>query len=62
MFKYDKDDGYKAQLTEKQEWLVDGIANYGSYWARKDAYADLAEDIEKRILIKQMKKGIREIP
>lgn len=56
MFKYDKDGIYKAELTSKQSRLIDAIANYGAYWARKDGYDKLAEDMEERIGIS---KGIQ---
>lgn len=57
MLKYDKDGIYKAELTSKQSRLIDAIANYGAYWARKDGYDKLAEDMEDRIGIS---KGVQE--
>lgn len=58
MLKYDKTDGYKVHnLTPKQEKLIDGIADYGAYWARKDGFKDLAEDMEKHVGIS---KGIKD--
>lgn len=56
MLKYDKEDGYKVpDLTKKQEKLIDGIAEYGAKWAKKDGFPDMAEDMEKHIGIS---KGI----
>ena len=57
MLKYDKDDGYKANLTPKQERLIDGVANYSASWAKKDGYPDLAQEINKKIGIS---KGIQD--
>lgn len=63
MLKYDKEDGYKDKedgykvpdLTQKQEKLIDGIAEYGAKWAKEDGFPDMAEDMEKHIGIS---KGI----
>lgn len=56
MLKYDKEDGYKVpDLTQKQEKLIDGIAEYGAKWAKEDGFPDMAEDMEKHIGIS---KGI----
>lgn len=56
MLKYDKEDGYKVpDLTQKQEKLIDGIAEYGAKWAKEDGFLDMAEDMEKHIGIS---KGI----
>lgn len=56
MLKYDKEDGYKvSDLTQKQEKLIDGIAEYGAKWAKEDGFPDMAEDMEKHIGIS---KGI----
>lgn len=56
MLKYDKEDGYKVpDLTQKQEKLIDGIAEYGAKWAEEDGFPDMAEDMEKHIGIS---KGI----
>jgi hypothetical protein len=49
MLKYDKNGEYKADLTPQQERLVDGVANYSAYWAKKDGHPDLAEEINKKI-------------
>ncbi|WP_158224292.1 hypothetical protein, partial [Clostridioides difficile] len=44
MLKYDKEDGYKVpDLTQKQEKLIDGIAEYGAKWAKEDGFPDMAE-------------------
>lgn len=56
MLKYDKEDGYKVpDLTQQQEKLIDGIAEYGAKWAKEDGFPDMAEDMEKHIGIS---KGI----
>jgi hypothetical protein len=56
MLKYDKEDGCKVpDLTQKQEKLIDGIAEYGAKWAKEDGFPDMAEDMEKHIGIS---KGI----
>ena len=58
MLKYDKEDGYKVpDLTQKQEKLIDGIAEYGAKWAKEDGFPDMAEDMEKHIGIS---KGIED--
>ena len=58
MLKYDKEDGYGIDnLTKKQEKLIDGIAEYGSHWAKTDGFPDLAEDMQKHVGIS---KGLRE--
>ena len=57
MLKYDKEDGYGVDnLTKKQEKLIDGIAEYGSHWAKTDGFPDLAEDMQKHVGIS---KGIQ---
>jgi chromosome segregation ATPase len=58
MLKYDKEDGYGIDnLTKKQEKLIDGIAEYGSHWAKTDGFPELAEDMQKHVGIS---KGLRE--
>ncbi|PBG46244.1 hypothetical protein [Clostridioides difficile] len=48
MLTYDKEDGYKEpDLTQKQEKLKDGRAEYGAKWATEDGFPDMAEDMEK---------------
>lgn len=47
MLKYDKTDGYGANLTQKQARLVDAISNYGARRVRAEGYADLADNIDK---------------
>ncbi|PBG44036.1 hypothetical protein BGU93_19010 [Clostridioides difficile] len=34
-------------LTQTQEKLIDGIAEYGAKWAKGDGFPDMAEDMEK---------------
>ena len=57
LLKYDKDGEYKANLTPKQERLIDGVANYSATWAKKDGYPDLAQEINQKIGIS---KGIQD--
>lgn len=57
MLKYDKKDGYKAELTAQQARLIDAISDYGAYWAKTDGFEDLAEDIKTHIGISS---GIKE--
>lgn len=57
MLKYDKEDGYRAELTEKQERLIDAVAKYGARWAREDGFPDLAKEMDEHIGIS---KGIQE--
>ena len=42
----------------KQDRLIDGVAEYGSKWAKQDGFPDLAEDMEKHIGIS---KGLQKI-
>ncbi|AZR80773.1 mobilization protein (plasmid) [Bacillus thuringiensis] len=48
MMKYSKKD-YEQPLNERGNRLVDGIANYTSYWLRKMGSEDLAEKVDKEI-------------
>ena len=57
MLKYDKEDGYGVNLTEKQGRLIDAIAKYGARWARTDGHPDLAKVMDEKIGISQ---GIQE--
>ena len=57
MLKYDKEDGYKVELTAKQSRLIDAIARYGARWAKEDGHPDLAKTMEEKIGIS---KGIQE--
>ena len=59
MLKYDKTGGYKVEgLTKKQDRLIDGIAEYGAKWARKDGFPEHAEDMELHIGISE---GLRKL-
>lgn len=57
MLKYDKEDGYGVDLTEKQGRLIDAIAKYGARWAREDGHPDLAKVMDEKIGISE---GIQE--
>ena len=49
MLKYDKENGYGVELTQKQGVLIDAIAKYGARWANTDGFPDLAKSMEKNI-------------
>ena len=57
MLKYDKEDGYAVDLTDKQGRLIDAVAKYGARWAREDGHPDLAVEMDKHIGISE---GIQE--
>lgn len=57
MLKYDKEDGYGADLTDKQGRLIDAVAKYGARWAKEDGHPDLAVEMDEHIGIS---KGIQE--
>lgn len=45
--KYDKTGSYKIrELSKKQEYLIDGVAEYSAKLAKKDNFPELATDIE----------------
>lgn len=56
MMKYSKKE-YEQPLNERGNRLVDGIANYTSYWLRKMGSEDLAEKVDKEI---GLSKGIQQ--
>ncbi|HDR7495292.1 TPA: plasmid recombination protein [Bacillus cereus] len=56
MMKYSKKE-YEQPLNEQGNRLVDGIANYTSYWLRKMGSEDLAEKVDKEI---GLSKGIEQ--
>jgi hypothetical protein len=56
MLKYDDGDYKIESLSPKQERLIDGVADYAAQWAKREGYADLADEIEKNIGIS---KGIQ---
>ena len=52
MLKYDKSQGFKIDgLTKKQDRLIEGIAEYGAAFARKEGFKDEAEDMDKHVEI-----------
>ena len=52
MLKYDKTQGFKIDgLTKKQDRLIEGIAEYGAAFARKEGFKDEAEDMDKHVEI-----------
>ena len=59
MMKYSKKE-YEQPLNERGNRLVDGIANYTSYWLRKMGSEDLAEKVDKEIgLSKGIEKSVQ---
>lgn len=60
LLKYDKDSGYRVELTKKQSRLFDGLENYAKNWLREENKHDMAADIEKHIgLSKGIEKEIK---
>lgn len=55
MLKYDEGE-YKANLTDQQERLIDGIREYNVHWMEQDGFKEMAEDIQQHVGIS---KGIR---
>lgn len=51
LLKYDDAaDGYQVdELTDKQDRLIEGVAEYGAAVARQAGYEDLAEDIDEHV-------------
>ena len=60
LLRYDKKGSkYRCEdLTPAQERIIDGVAEYGAYWARAEGHEDLAEDMEKRI---GLSKGLEKL-
>lgn len=60
LLKYDKDSGYRVELTKKQSRLFDGLENYAKNWLREENKHDMVADIEKHIgLSKGIEKEIK---
>lgn len=60
LLKYDKDSGYRVELTKKQSRLFDGLENYAKNWLREENKHDMAADVEKHIgLSKGIEKEIK---
>lgn len=49
LLKYDKESGYRVELTKKQSRLFDGLENYAKKWLKEENKQDMAVDIEKHI-------------
>ena len=50
MLKYDKGNGYRIEnLTDKQERLIDGVAEYGSALAKDNKYTELAKQMDNKV-------------
>ena len=50
MLSYSKEK-YKANLTDDQQYLIDGISNYAEKLLRKDKLNELADDVAQHISI-----------
>lgn len=50
MLRYSKDK-YKANLTDDQQYLIDGISNYAEKLMRKDTLNALADDVAQHVSI-----------
>lgn len=58
MLKYDHGKYGIRNLNAAQSKLIDGLAEYGAKWAKKDGFPEMAADIEKHVGIS---KGIEKI-
>lgn len=58
MLKYDHGKYGISNLTAAQSKLIDGLAEYGAKWAKKDGFPEMAADMEKHVGIS---KGIETI-
>lgn len=47
-----------SNLSKAQDKLIDGLAEYGTKWAKEDGFPEMAEEMEKRVGIS---KGIEKI-
>lgn len=57
ILKYDKNNVYKVDLTDKQSRLFDAIENYTKKWLKYEGKDELVEQVEKNI---GLSKGIQE--
>jgi DNA repair exonuclease SbcCD ATPase subunit len=63
MLKYDKENGYRIEnLTEKQERLIDGVAEYGSALAKDNKYTELAKQMDNKVGIDESIESFVKLP
>lgn len=63
MLKYDKGNGYRIEnLTDKQERLIDGVAEYGSALAKDNKYTELAKEMDNTVGINTSIKSFVKLP
>ena len=63
MLKYDKGNGYRIEnLTDKQERLIDGVAEYGSALAKDNKYTELAKEMDNKVGIDESIESFVKLP
>lgn len=63
MLKYDKENGYRIEnLTDKQERLIDGVAEYGSALAKDNKYTELAKQMDNKVGIDESIESFVKLP
>ena len=63
MLKYDKGIGYRIEnLTDKQERLIDGVAEYGSALAKDNKYTELAKQMDNKVGIDESIESFVKLP
>lgn len=63
MLKYDKGNGYRIKnLTDKQERLIDGVAEYGSALAKDNKYTELAKQMDNKVGIDESIESFVKLP
>ena len=63
MLKYDKGNGYRIEnLTDKQERLIDGVAEYGSALAKDNEYPELAKQMDNKVGIDESIESFVKLP
>lgn len=63
MLKYDKDGEYRIKnITDKQERLIDGVAEYGSALAKDNKYTELAKQMDNKVGIDESIESFVKLP
>lgn len=63
MLKYDKGNGYRIEnLTDKQERLIDGVAEYGSALAKDNKYTELVKQMDNKVGIDESIESFVKLP
>lgn len=63
MLKYDTDEGYRIEnITDKQERLIDGVAEYGSALAKDNEYPELAKQMDNKVGIDESIESFVKLP